>query len=184
MPAPHPISASGSGRARKTAIVALLLALSKILAAADQPPQEYEVKAAFLLNFTKFIEWPAADAESPFHICIFGEDPFGRVLDQMISGETVGGRKLLVLRIGRKRPASCQIVFAGQGEGDFTEALAGVAPGVLTVGEGAEFLRQGGMISFVVENRRVRFDVSQKAALKAGLRISSKLLSVARSVEK
>lgn len=167
---------------RTRLLLILALALSPVAAAADRPPQEYEVKAAFLLNFSKFIEWPAAAAESPFTICILGDDPFGPLLDQMISGETVGGRKLVVQRLGRNKPASCQILFAGRN--DLPAPLPGLARGVLTVGEGEEFLREGGMIAFVLEDRRVRFNVSQKAALKAGLRISSKLLSVARSVEK
>lgn len=88
----------------------------------------------------------------------------------------------MVQRIGPNKPASCQILFAGRN--DPPAPLPAVVPGVLTVGEGEEFLREGGMIAFVLEDRRVRFNVSQKAALKAGLRISSKLLSVARSVEK
>ena len=184
MPAFHSISARGR-LARTIALVFQLIALSRLWAAADQPLHEYEVKSAFLLNFTKFVAWPpAAATESPFTICIFGDDPFGRLLDQMVSGETVGGRKLVIQRIGRNKPASCQIVFAGRNETDLAEALSGLAPGVLTVGEGEEFLREGGMIAFVVEDRRVRFDVSQRAALRAGLKISSKLLSVARSVAK
>ena len=77
-------------------LLILLLALYRAVVAADRPPQEYEVKAAFLLNFTKFIEWPSAPSESTFTICIFGDDPFGPILDQMIGGETVGGRKLAV----------------------------------------------------------------------------------------
>jgi hypothetical protein len=166
------------------ALFVAVLILSRSTAA-DRQPQEYEVKSAFLLNFTKFIEWPApASPDAPFTICILGEDPFGPLLDRMVSGETVGGRKLAVHRISRDRPARCQILFASAHERDLSETLSTLPRGVLTVGEGAEFLRDGGMISFVVEDRRVRFDVSQRSALKAGLRISSKLLSVARSVEK
>ena len=83
---------------------------------------------AFLLNFTKFVDWPpAAATESPFTICIFGDDPFGRLLDQMVSGETVGGRKLVIQRIGRNKPASCQIVFAGRNEKDLAEAYPALA---------------------------------------------------------
>jgi hypothetical protein len=167
----------------KALLVALLILSPS--AAADGQAQEYEVKSAFLLNFTKFIEWPAPAApDAPFVICILGDDPFGRVLDQMISGETVGGRKLVVQRIARGKPAHCQILFAGANEKDVSEILPALPRGVLTVGEGVEFLREGGIIAFVMEDRRVRFDVSQRTALKNGLRINSKLLSVARSVEK
>jgi hypothetical protein len=169
--------------------VCLLLVLTSIggSAADVQPPLEYEVKAAFLLNFTRFIEWPPAAfaaADGPFSICVLGDDPFGRALDRTVEGESVNGRKIEIQRIVRQTPASCQIVFAGGSEKDLPKVLAGMGPGVLTVGEGARFLREGGMIAFMLENRRVRFDINQSAAAKAGLRISSKLLSVARSVEK
>jgi hypothetical protein len=155
--------------------------------AAVEAPREYEVKAAFLLNFTKFIDWPATasgGADTPFSICILGDDPFGAALDRMVEGESVNGRKLVIERSGSPPPESCQVLFASGSEKDFSKVLAGLGPGVLTVGEGDRFLRDGGMIAFVVEHRRVRFDINQAAASKAELKISSKLLSVARTVEK
>lgn len=167
----------------------LLLALSLVSrsAAADQQPLEYEVKAAFLLNFTKFIEWPAAalpGPDAPFSICILGDDPFGQILDRMVEGESVEGHKLAVRRIGRGQAGTCQVAFAGGSEKELAKTLTGLGPGVLTVGEGDSFLREGGMIAFVLENRRVRFDINHSAAVKAALRVSSKLLSVARTVAK
>jgi hypothetical protein len=154
--------------------------------AAVEPPSEYDVKAAFLLNFTKFIEWPAASGgeDALFSICVLGDDPFGRTLDRMVEGENVNGRKLEIQRIGVERAGSCQVVFAAGADKDWSKTLAGLGPGVLTVGEGDRFLRDGGMIAFVVERRRVRFDINQSAAARAALKISSKLLSVARTVEK
>lgn len=147
---------------------------------------EYQVKAAFLLNFTKFIEWPpsAIPPDRPFSICIVGSDPFGGALDQIVEGESAGGRKVVVERIHPPQAASCQIVFVGHLEKDLQTFLSSLPPGILTVGEGDFFLREGGQIAFVIENRRVRFDINQKAATTAGLKISSKLLTVARSVEK
>lgn len=147
---------------------------------------EYDVKAAFLLNFTKFVEWPPRAFPAPdaaLTICILGDDPFGRALDQMVEGESVNGHKIAVERIAADRQKSCQVLYAGN---NTTMPIpAGVAgPVVLTVGEGADFIRQGGIIAFVVDNRRVRFDINLKAATNAGLKLSSKLLSVARSVEK
>ena len=131
------------------------------------PALEYQVKAAFLLNFTKFVEWPAtafADERSPFAICILGEDPFGTALSQMVNGEGVNGRNLVVRRIRRApEPKSCQVLFVGGSEKDVPNALAETGPGILTVGEGEDFLRDGGMIAFVIENRRVRFDINQRA---------------------
>lgn len=147
---------------------------------------EYRVKAAFLLNFTKFIEWPAGelpDSDS-FTVCILGEDPFGSALDQVTQGETVSGRKLVIMRARPSAPRSCQVLFVSRTVRDYSPILSSLGRGVLTVGEGDGFLHDGGMIAFVIENRRVRFDIDQSAAVNAGLKISSKLLNVARSVEK
>ena len=151
-------------------------------------PLEYQVKAAFLLNFTKFVEWPPSAfgaADSPIAICILGNDPFGNSLDQIVAEEVVDGRRVGVRRIKRTpAPKSCQALFVGMPEKEVLSILSGLGPGVLTVGEGESFVRDGGMIAFVIENRRVRFDINQTAAERAGLKLSSKLLSVARSVEK
>src|SRR5689334_7219765 len=101
------------------ATAALALGLSLLAPAggfaADAPPLEYQVKAAFLLNFTKFVEWPAsafADGRSPLNICVLGEDPFGAALDQMVRGEAVNGRPLAVRRMRRApEPKSCQVLY-------------------------------------------------------------------------
>ena len=154
--------------------------------AADEP-LEYRLKAVFLLDFTKFIEWPPGSLgapDAPFNICVLGNNPFGDELDQIVNGEVVYGRKILVQRIGREpAPGSCQILFVGSaddGAGNLTEP----GRGVLTVGEGVEFVHRGGMIAFVVENRRVRFEIDQAVAERAGLKLSSKLLAVAKSVRR
>jgi hypothetical protein len=163
-----------------------MLALSVcILAGAAEapPPLEYQVKAAFLLNFTKFIDWPRAEADATFDICLVGGDPFGSVLDQMVEGETFQGRKLAVQRVRRPVPASCHVVFVAKAEKDVEMLLSSLGPGVLTVGEESGFVRAGGMIGFVIADRKVRFDINESASARAGLKISSKLLSIARSVE-
>jgi hypothetical protein len=153
---------------------------------ADQP-SEYQVKAAFLLNFTKFVEWPAKSsaADAPIAICILGKDPFGRVLDDIVEGESVNSRKLTVERLGQLPAAqACQVVFFGSPEKDLRKTLGALGPGVLTVGEGDKFVRAGGMIALVIDGRRVRFDINQAAAVSAGVKLSSKLMSVARTIEK
>lgn len=146
-----------------------------------QQPTEYQIKAAYLLNFTKFIEWPPTaygDAETPFTICIAGHDPFGAVIDQVVDGEAVNGRKIVVRRLETQSATSCHMIYGGK-------AVPGPSQsGVLTVGEGETFVKNGGIIGFVVENRRVRFDINQRVAQRAGILLSSKLLSVARAVEK
>ncbi|HEX4276606.1 MAG TPA: YfiR family protein [Bryobacteraceae bacterium] len=157
------------------------------LAAEPQPALEYQVRAAFLLNFTRFIEWPPpaeADPASSIAICIVGDDPFGAALDQIVAGETLQGRKLTVRRVRRPVPSSCQVAYISRVEKGVDNLLASIPPGILTVSEGDGFLRDGGMIAFVLENHRVRFDINQSSAMKAGVRINSKLLNVARSVEK
>jgi hypothetical protein len=160
--------------------------IAGVVSAEDLALPEYSVKAAFLLNFTKFIAWPALPAfqERPFHICVLGEDPFNGVLERIAEGESVNGRRLAAIRIRREEAQHCRVVFVAPSERDVARTLTSFGPGVLTVGEGSQFLREGGMIAFVIENRRVRFDVNLGAASRAGLQISSRLLSVARSVER
>ncbi len=157
---------------------------SRRTAARELP--EYQVKAAFLLNFARFVEWPATQTvgvagNSPLTICIAGDDPFGGTLDRLARGEAVNGRPVVIRRFWQ-RESTCQILFVSGSERDLFRALGRAEPGVLTVGEDAAFLTEGGMINFVVEDRRVRFDVNLKAAERASVRISSRLLSVARSV--
>ena len=155
--------------------------------AADEQSLEYQVKAAFLLNFTKFTEWPGSvfpSPTSPFTICIMGTDPFGSSLEQLTRGEAVNGHRIAIERIKRgSRPQACQVLFMSRVEKGNGTVLADLGSGVLTVGEGDGFLQDGGMISFVIENRRTRFDVNPTTAEAAGLKLSSRLLSVARSVK-
>jgi hypothetical protein len=168
-------------------LMCLVMALGPDLFSAAADPLEYRVKAAFLLNFTKFIEWPASafeNAESSIAICVVGYDPFGSSLDEIVKDEVVDGRKVTVQYIREAPPPrSCQVLFSG-GEGKESKTLLDAEPGVLTVGEGESFIRNGGMIAFVIENNRVRFEINQTAAERAGLKLSSKLLSVAKSVER
>ena len=124
------------------------------------------------------------DKDSRISICIWDDDPFGQTLDDIVEGETVNSRKLVVQRIEHELPKSCHVLFIGaKSKKDLPKVLESLGPGVLTVGEGERFLRDGGMIAFVIDNRRVRFDINQSAARNAKLRISSKLLNVARSVK-
>jgi hypothetical protein len=164
-----------------------LTLLADVRAREADEPLEYQVKAAFLLNFTKFIEWPPAAfgaADSPIAICVLGDDPFGNALDQVVAGEVVNGRKVVVQRIKKALPPqSCQVLFFSRTENPLN-TLPGVGPGVLTIGEGEHFTHEGGMIAFVLENRRVRFGINETAAEAAGLKLSSKLLNVARFVKK
>ena len=186
------VAASVGGRAKRghrrmssLLVVVIALVWATILPAVEPQTLEYQIKAAFLLNFTRFIEWPApntADAAAPFSICIAGDDPFGPALNQIVEGETVGSRPIVIRRIHAEAPSSCAILYVSKDEKNIAGIIAVAGPGTLTVGEGDAFLDQGGMIAFVLENRRVRFNIDQTAARKAGLKLSSRLLSVARSI--
>jgi hypothetical protein len=149
---------------------------------------EYQVKAAFLYNFAKFIEWPPSsfsDASAPLQICIFGRDPFGEGLRNITSNKTINGRKIEIdTVVDLQHARSCHILFIASSVTmpvkDIVEGLRGAS--VLTVGDTKGFAEQGGMINFVLENDRVQFEVNRKAADGAALKISSKLLSVAKLV--
>jgi len=180
------ITESALCRCRMVAALALgvLFTGPGVLAAPRTPALEYAVKAAFLLNFTRFIDWPpeAIPTDAPFTICILGDDPFGSALDQTIHGENVNGHALVVQRTGRAVPKTCQILYVSVSEkGALPE---GLEPGVLTVGEGEAFIRDGGMIAFVLDNRRVRFNINLPATRTGKLTLSSRLLAVAKAVEK
>lgn len=170
---------------------ALLFAgtLSATGTAQDSAISEYQVKAAYLYNFTKFVEWPAesfASASTPYQICILGKDPFREALQDLTRGKVVNGRgfQIFVGVTDSAQAARCHILFvstpANRQFQRMLQALQGRS--VLIVGESEGFARQGGMINFVLEGSRVLFEVNRKAAEQAGLKISAKLLSVARQV--
>lgn len=148
---------------------------------------EYELKAVFLFNFAKFVDWPPAafaDNRSPLRMCIFGTDPFGTTLDDLVRGEEFGGRRLEVLRVERDDDLRrCHVLFIGSSErGRLAAVLDGVKKAsVLTVGESKEFLAAGGIVRFVLDGGRLGFDIDAAAAERVHLAISSKLLRLARS---
>jgi len=157
--------------------------------AQDAAVSEYQVKAAYLYNFAKFVEWPAesfSGASAPFEICIFGRDPFGEVLQDITRGKLVNGRRFEIRgRVTAPAQAlSCHILFVStSATRQFHAILQGLqGRSVLIVGESEGFVERGGMINFVLEGGRVLFEVNQKAAQQAGLKISAKLLSVAKRV--
>ena len=174
---------------RKLALTVLCVLLVASAALAEQSAfSEYQVKAAFLYNFAKFIEWPEkalGASNEPIVVAVLGDDPFGEILDQTLAGKTVGGHPLSVKRFSRSTDLErCHILFVADSEaGRAAEILARIdASPTLTVGEAARFAERGGMIGFAIEERRVRFDVNLKAVRAAGLNPSSQLLKVARKV--
>ena len=158
---------------------------STLKAAQTGGPAEYDVKAAFLLNFTHFVEWPQPPPErgaAPFSICILGDDPFGDSLNRIISGEAIEGRPILIKRI-RKLPDACELLFIPASQPSQAAVLTQAGPGVLTVGEAPEFLREGGMIRFLIDEHRVRFDINRQAVEHSSLKMSARLFNVARVVK-
>jgi hypothetical protein len=150
-------------------------------------PLEYQVKAAYILNFVNLTEWPPSalgQVSTPFRLCVAGSDPFRGVLESTVKGETVMGHPIVVERVARGAAQTCQVVFVpGDDAAEAAEIVRTLGSGpVLTIGEGAAFLHAGGVVSFAVEQGHVRFDVSRGSAERHGLTLSSRLLRVARSV--
>ncbi len=156
--------------------------------AQPDPPGEYQLKAVFLFNFAKFVDWPAtsfAGPQSPFVVCILGPAPFGRAVDDVFRDKTVDNRPVVIERFKNIAQArQCHMVFVSQSEGfhlaDIILHLRGEC--VLLVGESDGFAEAGGVIQFVIEDNRVHFLINPDAAGRAGLKISSQLLSLARVV--
>lgn len=183
------IYARGYCRLLAATISAVMWAAGGVPDAASAPtskPTEYQVKAAYLYNFGKFIRWPAATGKNnSFAICVVGRDPFGPTLDATLAGETIDGRKVIPLRLARAQDAlECRILFISESEsGRLNETLAALGKaGVLTVSDMPQFTQRGGMIQFVLEGDRVRFEVNLSAAQRVGLSPSSELLKVATTV--
>jgi hypothetical protein len=150
---------------------------------------EYQVKAAFLFNFTKFVDWPSeafSDANSPFVITVFGNDPISSSLEA-IKGKVVNNRKLTVRRVKETQDiGKSNVLFVSpSAKKELVHILAALqGQSVLTVGEDAAFTQSGGIINFVNEDNKVRFEVNVSAAERAGLKISSRLLALARVVKR
>jgi hypothetical protein len=168
------------------------LAVTMALAAgfaAQSPRLEYEVKAAYLGNFAQLVEWPAtafSRADEPFRLCVYGPDPFGPTLDRTVAGDAVVGHPILVLRVKEESQlAGCRLLFIPASQMPRAGRIFQLVRRhpLLTVGESPEFLDRGGAINLVIEAGRVRFDVNLDASSPAGLKIGSKLLRVARSVQ-
>lgn len=150
-----------------------------------QATLETDVKAAFLYNFTKFVDWPRTSSLSePLRLCVVNDDALRRSLEKTIEGETVNGRPLesLVPRTADDA-RRCQLLFLGGHDGEEGRMLSAVRDHpVLTVSDTADFAQRGGGIEFVLENNRLRFDVNLQGAERGGIKVSSRLLRVARRV--
>ncbi len=168
----------------------LLFFTTAASAALPEASKEYQVKAAFLYNFTKFVEWPGGrydSPEAPIVIVVLGRSPFGGALAAAVEGRQAGGRAIVV------RPAAsaeevkeAHILFVPAGEEGRFAALAGALAGgaVTTVGESDRFAAHGGMITFVHEAGRLRFSINLEAAEREHLKFSAQLLRLATHVRR
>lgn len=147
---------------------------------------EYQIKAAFLYNFAKFVEWPNSGTNSAdtFIVGVLGPDPFGGLLERTLQGKSLAGKTVVVKHYNRPEQArECKVLFVGISDrASLPQVLSALAPGVLTVGQERAFLNAGGMISFFLVDRKVRFEVNREPAQKAGLHISAQLLKLSRAV--
>lgn len=155
----------------------------------EDPPEEYQVKAAFVYNFVKFVQWPPGTFQSstePLSICVLGEDPFGRSLDDTVAGRAIDGRRLTVRHISSvKQSARCHVLFVGSAENKKSSPILAEikTPGVLTIGESDASIPDGAVINFKLEGDKVRFEINVEAAEREKLRISSRLLTLAHIVD-
>lgn len=169
--------------------VNLALALPPAIPGEQTPFSEYQVKATWLVNFARFTEWPAgtfARNNSPILVGLLGRDPFGGELEKALKGKQVDGRSLTLRRVTTDQDLpACQILFVASSERrrlrDLPHRLKQAR--VLTVGESEEFLDQGGIINFKIENGTVRFEINLQSAQAAGIRLHPSLLKVATRVK-
>jgi hypothetical protein len=151
-------------------------------------PQEYQVKAAFLMNFAKFVDWPPAafpNDQAPFVLGIVGEDPSGGALEAL-NGQVVKNRTIKVQHLsGMSGWQACHILYIGPSEGARLQSIIreiGTAP-ILTVSDGVEqFAQQGGVINFLLVDNKIRFEINVTVAKKAGLSMATQLLQVGKVV--
>ena len=171
-------------------ILALLLATEngrgQAPSSSEYQIKVYELKAAFLYNFAQFVDWPPAafaDAASPLVIGVLGDNPFGDLLEKTIRGKTLNNRRLETKPIRSLAEATnnCHMLFISSSEKDRLPEIFATLRGtrILTVGETPGFTETGGMINFVMEGGKIRFQINDAAAKSAGLKISSKLLNLA-----
>lgn len=169
-------------------VILALLMTSPPLEAQHSSSTEYQAKASFLSKFPSFVEWPESalpPRPAPFLLCVYGDFTFGTLLAETTRGANVHARRVEIRWVRKEQDLhSCQILFVSRSEqkryGRILEALHGQA--VLTVGETAEFLEAGGIMSFAMQQETLQFDVNLEGANKVHLRISSQLLALAHRI--
>jgi len=153
---------------------------------------EYLIKAGFIYNFAKLVEWPTtafAQPDSPIVIGILGNDPFGATLDRIVADKKIDGRGFAVKRVKWSKDLrelkDCNILFVSSSEKEHVDSVVDGMKGlpILTIGDAPGFAKRGGIINFTLEDNKVRFEVNVEAAKHADLSISSRLLTLAKIVQ-
>src|SRR6202163_2091297 len=153
---------------------------------------EYLIKAGFIYNFAKLVEWPTsafAQQDSPIVIGILGDDPFGGTLDRIVADKKINGRGFAIRRLrwskDLKDLRDCNILFVSSSEKEHIDSVVDAMKWlpVLTIGDTPGFAKRGGIVNFTLEDNKVRFEVNVEAAKRADLTISSRLLTLARIVQ-
>ena len=187
---------SGARRRRRGPffLIAILAVLSSAGVALPAPGDsggslEYRVKAAFIFNFTKFVQWPAdsfEDDNTPLILGIIGNDPFGSILEETFEERTAQGRKIVVERFdGIERASDCHLLFISDSQAKRLQHVFSKLDDlpILTIAEMEFFAQDGGIIGFYIRKNKVKFEINPEAAKSKGLKISSKLLNLARIVQ-
>ena len=172
-----------------TAILVAVLLISTVAPVDAQPASvgEYELKAAYLFNFARFVQWPRETMnKNVIVIGILGEDPFGRIIEEIVEGETAQGRPIKIERFTEvPEQSACHILFISKSEKDRLDEIINQLRGqpVLTVGETEDFARMGGMVNFIFEGKKIRFQINNEAAEDNNIKIKSQLLKLAQIVK-
>jgi len=163
----------------------MVFLLGNLTVHAQTSMSEYKVKALFLLNFVKYVDWPAGGS-GPITIGILGQDNFNDSLANAVEGKNINGRAIAIKHLSPGDSLSgCTILFISSSENSQLSAILGKTSSlpILTVGESESFLQNGGIINFMLKDGKIRLAINLKAAQKANLQVSSKLLSVADVVK-
>lgn len=188
MTLPHRLWSWWCSGFRLVTLVAVLMASDTHAHAETAPTKEYQVKAAFLLRFLQFVEWPErsfATPEAPIRIGILGDDPFGQALDQITAAERIRNRPVLVERAAAVRDLhQCHMIFVAGSERERLDLVAMQLPaeGVLTISDIDGFAERGGMIRFFLADKKVRFEINPSVAQRQQLKVSAQLLSLGKIV--
>lgn len=164
-----------------TATLTFLLPI--ISKAQSSAADEYQLKAAFVYNFTRFVEWPAASSNdgAPFVISVLNEDRLAAKIQELVKGERIGNRPIVVRRLNRKSEiGNCNILYVSvKDASDIKDQLSNISRrGTLTVSDAPNFARWGGIIRFFKDDNKLRMQINIDEARASRFGISSKLLSL------